>query len=172
MAENQIYEISRMMRDRNAAQRNMRDASAMLSQFFQERYLSKLRRAVDVSQSSVNASPPDEVRLLRALKPFVSPDKHARIDYMIDMFLTVSALNRMRAELGPELARETGGAADAPQFSGAAEQRFTGGLNAGSRREAPGFAAGPGGQSAGPGGQSAGPGGPAGLLAMMAMLGR
>jgi len=107
MAENQIYEISRMMRDQASAQKDMRDASALLSQFFQDRYLSKIKRVVDNSQSSVNASPPNEVRLLRALKPFINPDKHAQVDKMIDMMLTMGTVRKMNAELNPDSARES-----------------------------------------------------------------
>jgi len=114
MPENQIYEISRMMRDRAATQKDMRDASVLLSQFFQDRYLSKIKQAVDMSQSSVNASPPDEVRLLNALKPFVSPERHAQVDRMVNMMMTMSAVKKMSSDLNPGLTRDAGEAAGNP----------------------------------------------------------
>ncbi len=96
---NVIYEISQVFTDKNRIKNDMNEATNLVMEMFKKKYIDKLQTEATHYLTHAQQNPTKEIHLLRSLKPFMDETKHEHIDYMIDCFATMNALQRMQKEL-------------------------------------------------------------------------
>lgn len=96
-----IIEVAQMMQDREALQKDMSEAMALVRNLFQEKYMAKLQRAIDAHRNKALQNPPQEARLLLALKPFMPEQSQKAAERLIDAMVLTNTTKSIVAELMP-----------------------------------------------------------------------
>lgn len=94
-----VYEITQMMRNRNVIQRDMTEAMSMVQSLFQEKYVDRLQNAIRTHHKQAETNPSREVKLMQAIKAFVSEEKQKSLDGMIDAYMMMETVRNMQNEL-------------------------------------------------------------------------
>lgn len=91
-----IYRIAQMIQNKKAIQSDLNEAFSLISTMFQDRYVNKLRSAVEESQLEHKNNPTKEVHLLHSLKAFFPQEKHEPIDKAISTLCMLQTLQTFK----------------------------------------------------------------------------
>lgn len=98
MSDNNIYEIAQMIQNKNVIRNDINEAFSLITTMFQDRYINKLRNAVESIQIEIKNNPTKEVNLLYSLKPFFDKEQHEPIDKAIDALCMIQTVKSLRGE--------------------------------------------------------------------------
>ena len=96
MSDNNIYEIAQLMQNKNVIRNDLNEAFSLISAMLQDRYINKLRKAVDEEQVECRNNPAKEIKLLHSLKPFFKKEQHEPIDKTIDVLYMLQTLQSIK----------------------------------------------------------------------------
>ena len=98
MSERKIYEIAKLLNDRNNIEGDMAGAAEMVTGLFRDKYVKRLNAAFAKCRDSCEQNPSREVLLLKALKPFMPEENHKNLDNAAEMLILMETLNNIRNE--------------------------------------------------------------------------
>lgn len=128
-----IMEMAQMMRDGEAVQKDVEEAAGLVRGFFQEKYMTGLRQAVEERHRETMQDPPREVRLLQAMLRFMPEQNQGRAEKIIETMGLIGTTKSILAEMAemsdtagpaPETApaRPQGGAQEPPGEEGLSDE--------------------------------------------------
>lgn len=95
MEKNDIYELTRLMSDKDGLQNELTEMMDILRDTLQKKYVNKIHAAARERKDEAFAHPPKEVTLLRALKAFTNEDSAGQLDNMIQTLLFVNTIRKI-----------------------------------------------------------------------------
>lgn len=96
---NQLYELTRMIDDKDKMQSDFSEILFALKEMLQKKYIHKLHHVVGQEQEHIKSHPPREVTLLRALREFTPYEQKGQMDKMIEMAMMMNTATKMRRDL-------------------------------------------------------------------------
>lgn len=103
MQENNIiYEITRQIKDKDNAKKDIQQAFTLVSDMFKKKYIDKIDEEFKNRLKEIEKTPPKEIVLLNAIKPFLEKSNHKNIDNTINMLRTFSAINSFKNNFDEE----------------------------------------------------------------------
>lgn len=96
---NQLYELTRMIDDKQTMESEFSDIFQTLRQMIQKKYVNKLHHVVESEQRDIKEHPPKEVNLLKAMREFTPPEQRQGFDRLIDMAMLMNTASKMRGDL-------------------------------------------------------------------------
>lgn len=87
MEKNDIYELSRLLGNKDGLENDFSQIMTMFRDTIQKKYLQKLHATANQRQNAVMEHPPKEVTLLRAMKAFTNDTGKQQMDNMIQALL-------------------------------------------------------------------------------------
>jgi|GEM_PF-955342 len=93
---NDIYEITQMIQNKKVIQNDLNEAFSVISTMFQDRYINKLRSAIEEKQLEHQNNPSREIILLNSLKPFFSKSQHKSLDNAISALHMLQTLQTIK----------------------------------------------------------------------------
>jgi hypothetical protein len=115
------------MSDQQSFKTDLEEAAALAAGYFQNKYTNKLAKAVRAQRQKIVEAPPDEIRLLSALKAFLPSDRQADADQLMEMCLFLASAQ----SIGNELRQSVGHPFPIGMRSGGAPERSPGGFSGG-----------------------------------------
>lgn len=98
MSENNVYEIAKLISNKNVIQKDMSEAMGLVQQMFEEKYISKMNSLISNHKSQATQNPSKEVNLLRAWKEFMPENQQSKMDQIINTVTIMDTFNSMRTE--------------------------------------------------------------------------
>jgi len=98
MSEKKIYEIVQSFSDRNNLQNDLEEALNLVSKHFRDKYVGRLDTALNISRKSFMQNPTKEMQLINAMRPFLPPEQHERLDSITEMLTLLSTFEGLRSE--------------------------------------------------------------------------
>lgn len=99
---NSIYEIAKLVKDKNYIQNDISQAIQLVSDFFKNKYITSLESEIKIQTADIKTNPTKELKLLYLLKEFLPEKSHSDIDNLINTLTTVSAITSIQKKLIPE----------------------------------------------------------------------
>ncbi len=96
-----MREAIQMMQNSQQMQKDIQDAFALAQNMLQEKYVTRLAKAVQSQHQQALEAPSKEVQLMQAMKAFLPPHRHGQIDRMIDTFILMGVTQTMQAQFAP-----------------------------------------------------------------------
>lgn len=93
---NLIYEITQQMQNKETVQNDIKEAVSLVADLFKKKYINKIEMEIQNEIKNIEKTPPKEVTLLNALKPFFNEDLHNNIDNTINLITKFSAVNSFK----------------------------------------------------------------------------
>ncbi len=100
MSDN-IYEIAKMMQNKNILQEDLNEAINLITGHFQKKYTNKIYDVLQHKQQEFTNNPNEHVKLLNALKPFMPETQRPNIDKTINMLIMFDTINSIKSEINP-----------------------------------------------------------------------
>jgi hypothetical protein len=94
-----IYDITHEMMNQDVLRTDLQQAAELASSYFQNKYTNKLAKAVQCQREKAQETPPDEVKLLAAIKPFLRPNQQETAERLIGLCRFASAAQSIGNEL-------------------------------------------------------------------------
>ena len=91
-----IMEITQKLADSAHLQNDMREAAALVTGMFKERYISRINESFEKLKEQSAVNPPKEVVLLRALLPFMPEGSRYQMDKMAEMLILFDTFAKMQ----------------------------------------------------------------------------
>lgn len=98
---NSIYEIAKLMKDKNYIQNDISQAITLVKDFFKNKYITSLENEIVAQATNKKNNPSKEIRLLSVLKEFTPNENHSQIDNLINSFNTLSAIFEIQKKINP-----------------------------------------------------------------------
>ena len=98
MSEKKVCEIILGLSDKSNIEKDLEEALMLVSGHFREKYLERLNYAFGKCRKSSEQNPSKEVQLMQALRPFLPPERHERIDSITEMLTILSTFENIRNE--------------------------------------------------------------------------
>lgn len=98
MSDNNIYEIAQMMQNKKVIRNDINEAFSLIATMFQDRYINKIRNAVEEKQIEIKNNPSKEINLLYSLKPFFNKEQQEPIDKTIDTICMIQTLQKLTGQ--------------------------------------------------------------------------
>ncbi|MDE6182503.1 MAG: hypothetical protein K2F59_04800, partial [Eubacteriales bacterium] len=93
---NVIYEITRQIQDKDNIKKDFQEAFTLVTEMFKKKYIDKIDEEFKNRLEKIEKTPPKEIVLLNAIKPFLEKSAHKNIDNTINMMRTFSAINSLK----------------------------------------------------------------------------
>jgi len=103
MSEKKVHEIIHSLNDRDNLQEDLDEARKLLSNHFREKYLARLDSAFNKYKKSSAKNPSKEVQLIHAMRPFLPPERHEKLDSLTETLTLLSAFENIRKEANAAL---------------------------------------------------------------------
>lgn len=97
--DNNIYEITKLMEDKNIIKEDLNIAIASVKDTLYEKYLAKFQTVIDEQKKIVEENSNKEIQLIKALKPFLPTNSQQNIDTMIEFIYKFSTAKNIQKEL-------------------------------------------------------------------------
>ncbi len=99
MEKNDIYELSRLLGNKDGLENDFSNMITMFRDTLQKKYLQKLHATADQRQHAVMEHPPREVTLLRAMKAFTNDAGKQQMDNMIQALLFMQTIQNINQDV-------------------------------------------------------------------------
>jgi hypothetical protein len=99
MSDNIVYEITQMVSDRSAVKKDMQSAMQLVSNLFEEKYVSKINNCIKTEHQEVMHSPSKEVELLQVFKKFIPTNKEEKMEEIIDMLIMFNTFKSIKTQV-------------------------------------------------------------------------
>lgn len=96
---NEIYEITQKINNKQVLQNDFNEAFQMVSSLFQKKYINKLQNVIQTHQLNAQKNPTREIKLMYALKEFMDNNKQKDADKIINMMVSLNAFKNIQNEL-------------------------------------------------------------------------
>ena len=114
MSEKKIYEIVQSFSDRDNLQSDLDEAIKLVSRHFRDKYVGRLDTALNVSRKNFKQNPTKEMQLINALRPFLPPERHEKLDAITEALTLFSTFEGVRRDANAASLAQAEGIADDP----------------------------------------------------------
>ena len=98
MSEKKVCEIMLSLNDKSNLESDIEEAVSLLSGHFRDKYLARLEHAFNKCRKNTELNPTKELQLMRALKPFMPPERREKLDSITEMLTLLSTFENIRDE--------------------------------------------------------------------------
>ena len=98
-----IYEVTRMLQDKNIIKNDLEQAFSLVKDMFYKKYLDKIQLEIKNKREKLKINRPKEVELLYALKPFISKEKNYIIDNAAEYIIVLNIIQSLQTELSQNI---------------------------------------------------------------------
>jgi len=99
MSEKKIYEIVQSFSDGANIQSDLDEAIGLVSRHFRDKYLGRLDTAFNQSRKNFKQNPTKEMQLINALRHFMPPERHEKMDSIAEMLTLLSTFESIQKEV-------------------------------------------------------------------------
>ena len=99
MAKNELYELTRLIEDREGLQNDFTKVMELFRETLHKKYVTKIHAAANAQQDAVVEHPPKEVTLLRAMRAFTDETGQDKMDNIIQTLLFMNTVRNINEKV-------------------------------------------------------------------------
>ena len=94
-----MNEISKYIGNSNLIQGEVYNSISSMKQNLSNKYISPIKTAIQEQNTKLKKNPSPEIRLIEAIKPFVSHAEHPKLNHMVDCIYKIQTLKNLSQTL-------------------------------------------------------------------------